>query len=89
MKRYIRFLAVFGCNYNIIVKFINWCVILLGMSKIEVVIWDLGNVLIGSNTTILPGVVIGDNSKISAMSLVNKDVEANSFYGGIPIRKIA
>ena len=47
------------------------------------------NVLIGSNTTILPGVVIGDNSKISAMSLVNKDVEANSFYGGIPIRKIA
>ena len=49
MKRYIRFLAVFCCNYGIIVKFINWCVILLGMSKIEVVIWDLGNVLIGSN----------------------------------------
>ena len=47
------------------------------------------NVLIGANTTILPGIIIGNNSRISAMSLVNEDVEANSFVGGVPIRKIA
>src|SRR5699024_8665084 len=33
------------------------------------------NVLIGANTTILPGVEIGDNATISAASLVHKNVE--------------
>ena len=46
------------------------------------------NVLIGSNVLILPGVSIGDNSKISSFSLVNKDVKRNSFMGGVPIKRI-
>lgn len=46
------------------------------------------NVLIGANTTVLPGVTIGDNAKISANSLVNRDVEAESFVGGTPVEKI-
>lgn len=46
------------------------------------------NVLIGANTTILAGVAIGDNATISAMSLVNRDVEENSFVGGVPIKEI-
>ena len=46
------------------------------------------NVLIGANSTVLPGVRIGDNSVVSAMSLVNKSVPRNSFYGGIPIKKL-
>lgn len=44
------------------------------------------NVMIGGNCTILPGVVIGDNAEISAMSLVNIDVPPNAFFGGVPAR---
>lgn len=46
------------------------------------------NVLIGTKALILPGVKIGDNAKISAYSLVNKDIPENSFVGGIPAKKI-
>ncbi|MCX8202390.1 MAG: acyltransferase [Candidatus Micrarchaeota archaeon] len=46
------------------------------------------NVMIGANTTVLPGVEIMDNARISAMSLVNRDVKKNEFVGGVPIRKI-
>lgn len=45
------------------------------------------NVLIGANSTILAGVTIGDNSVISACSLVNSDVPPNSFYAGVPARR--
>lgn len=46
------------------------------------------NVLIGANSTILAGVSIGDNSKVSACSLVNDDIPPSSFYGGVPARKV-
>lgn len=46
------------------------------------------NVSIGANVTILPGVVIGDGATISAMSLVNKDIPAGEFWGGIPVRPL-
>jgi acetyltransferase-like isoleucine patch superfamily enzyme len=45
------------------------------------------NVLIGANTTVLAGVTIGDNSRISACSLVNDNIPANSFYAGVPARR--
>ena len=52
----------------------------------------IGNdVWIGSNSTILPGVTIGDGSIIAAGAVVSKDVEENSIVGGVPaklIRKI-
>ncbi|WP_414838027.1 acyltransferase [Candidatus Nanosalina sp. VS9-1] len=54
--------------------------------KGEVKIGD--NVLIGANTTILPGVEIGDGAKVSANSLVNRDIEEDSFVGGVPAEKI-
>lgn len=41
---------------------------------------------IGANTTILPGVVIGEGATVSAMSLVNRDVPPGALAGGIPIR---
>ncbi len=47
------------------------------------------DVTIGANTTILPGVVIGDGATISAMSLVNRDVPPGAFVGGVPIRLLA
>lgn len=52
----------------------------------EVIIGD--HVMIGANTTILPGVVIGDGAVISAGSLVHKDVPAGMMAGGNPLQFI-
>lgn len=46
------------------------------------------HVMIGANTTILPGVTIGDHAVIAAGSLVHKDVPAHAFVGGNPMRLI-
>lgn len=46
------------------------------------------NVWIGSNSTILPGVTIGDNAIVAAGAVVTKDVPANTVVGGVPARKI-
>jgi acetyltransferase-like isoleucine patch superfamily enzyme len=54
--------------------------------------WRRGPVVIGrdatvgANTTILPGVVVGEGAVVSAMSLVNRDVPPGAFVGGVPIR---
>ncbi|MGM7682932.1 acyltransferase [Cytobacillus sp. Hm23] len=52
----------------------------------DVIIGD--EVLIGANTTILPGVVIGDRAIVSAGTLVHKDVPAGAFVGGNPMQMI-
>ncbi|KIL42932.1 acyltransferase [Jeotgalibacillus campisalis] len=50
---------------------------------------EIGNeVLIGANTTILPGVRIGDGAIVSASTLVHKDVPAGAFVGGNPMQII-
>ena len=46
------------------------------------------NVFIGLNTTILPGVTIGDNCVIGACSLVNKDVPSGEVWAGVPAKRI-
>ncbi|MFV8826525.1 acyltransferase [Alkalihalobacterium sp. APHAB7] len=45
-------------------------------------------VMIGANSTILPGVTIGDGAIVSAGTLVHQDVPAGSFVGGNPMRVI-
>lgn len=45
-------------------------------------------VMIGANTTILPGVNIGDGAIVAAGSLVNKDVMPGDFVAGVPISVI-
>jgi acetyltransferase-like isoleucine patch superfamily enzyme len=45
-------------------------------------------VMIGANSTILPGVTIGDRSIVSAGTLVHKDVPPGCFVGGNPMRVI-
>ena len=52
----------------------------------EVIIGD--EVMIGANTTILPGVVIGDGATVAAGSVVIRDVPPGAFVGGNPIQII-
>ena len=52
----------------------------------EVIIGD--EVMIGANSTILPGVTIGDGAVVSAGTLVHKNVPAGAFVGGNPMRII-
>lgn len=46
------------------------------------------NVWIGSNSTILQGVTIGDNAIIAAGSVVTKNIPANTIAGGVPAKHI-
>ncbi len=46
------------------------------------------NVFIGSNSTILPNVVIGSDTIIAAGTLVNKNIEGRGVYAGVPARLI-
>ncbi|MNC52240.1 Virginiamycin A acetyltransferase [compost metagenome] len=47
----------------------------------------IGNdVLIGANSTILPGVTIGDGAVVAAGSIVHKNVAPGSFVGGNPLQ---
>ncbi|MDQ0206718.1 acyltransferase [Alkalicoccobacillus murimartini] len=52
----------------------------------DIVIGD--EVMIGANTTILPGVTIGDGAIVSACTLVHRDVEPYTFVGGNPMQVI-
>lgn len=45
-------------------------------------------VMIGANTTILPGINIGDGAVVSAGTLVHRDVPAGAFVGGNPMQII-
>lgn len=46
------------------------------------------NVWVGSNSTILQGVTIGDNSIVAAGAVVNRDVPADVIVGGVPAKII-
>jgi acetyltransferase-like isoleucine patch superfamily enzyme len=43
---------------------------------------------IGMNSTIMPGVTIGENCIVACGSVVTKDTEPDSVYGGVPARLI-
>ena len=50
----------------------------------------IGNdVWIGTRSTILKGVKIGDGAVVASGSVVTSDVEENAIYGGIPAKKIS
>jgi len=46
------------------------------------------NAWIGAGATILPGVIIGENSVVAAGAVVSKDVPAHTIVGGIPAKPI-
>lgn len=59
----------------------------LGYTKIGQV--HIGNhVFIGANTTILPGVAIGDYAVIGAGSIVTHDVPTRTVVAGVPAKEI-
>ena len=43
---------------------------------------------IGSNSVIMPGIIVGENATVGANSLVNKSIPANEVWVGTPARKI-
>ena len=44
--------------------------------------------IIGSGSTVLPNISIGEGTAVGAMSLVTEDLEPWSIYAGIPAKKI-
>jgi acetyltransferase-like isoleucine patch superfamily enzyme len=46
------------------------------------------NAWIGAAATILPGVIIGENSVVAAGAVVSKDVPPNTVVGGVPAKVI-
>lgn len=59
----------------------------LGYSKVGKVIIS-NNVFIGANTTILPGISIGDSAIVGAGSVVTKSIPAHEVWAGNPARRI-
>lgn len=52
----------------------------------DVIIGD--EVMVGANSTILPGVIIGNGAIVAAGTVVHRNVEPGSFVGGNPMRVI-
>ena len=46
------------------------------------------NARIGSHSTVMPGVTIGENTVIGAHSFVNKDIPANCVAYGVPAKVV-
>lgn len=44
--------------------------------------------IVGANTVVLPGVVLGDGSSVGAMSMVTKSTDEWGVYFGIPAKKL-
>lgn len=52
----------------------------------EIIIGD--NVWVGTSSTILPGVTIGNGCVIAAGSVVTRNCEPNGLYAGVPARRV-
>ncbi|MBU2638968.1 MAG: sugar O-acetyltransferase [Nanoarchaeota archaeon] len=59
-----------------------------GLTSVRSPVYIEEGVWIGGNSTILPGVTIGQGSIIGAGSVVTRPVEPCSLYAGAPARKI-
>ena len=46
------------------------------------------NCRIGTHSTVMPNVTVGENSIIAAYSFVNRDIPKNEVWGGVPIKRI-
>lgn len=57
-----------------------------GVSRGEVTLGR--HVIVGANTTILPGIVLAEGATVGAHSLVTKDCEAWTVYFGVPAKRL-
>jgi len=46
------------------------------------------NCRIGTHSTVMPNVTVGENSIVAAYSFVNKNIPKNEVWGGIPVKRI-
>ncbi len=46
------------------------------------------NCRIGSHSVVMPGVTVGENAVVGAMSFVNRDIPANATAFGVPARVV-
>ena len=46
------------------------------------------NCRIGSHSTIMPGVTVGENAIVGAHSFVNRDVDADAVVAGVPAKAV-
>ena len=46
------------------------------------------NCRIGTHSTVMPTVTVGENSIVAAYSFVNRDIPKNEVWGGVPIKRI-
>lgn len=46
------------------------------------------NCKIGTHSTVMPNVTIGENSLVAAYSFVTKSIPKNEIWGGVPAKKI-
>ena len=44
------------------------------------------NCKIGTHSTIMPNIIVGENSIVAAYSFVNKNIPKNQIWGGIPAK---
>ena len=44
------------------------------------------NCKVGSHSTIMPNVIVGENSVVAAYSFVNKNIPKNQIWAGVPAR---
>ena len=57
-----------------------------GLEWADIIIDD--HVILGSKTTVLPGVEIGIGARIGAHSLVNRDLDPWTLYAGTPVKEL-
>ncbi len=46
------------------------------------------NCRIGTHSTVMPGVTVGENTIVGAHSFVNKDLPPNEVWAGVPARRV-
>lgn len=46
------------------------------------------NVVIGSGSVVLPGVTVGESSRVGALTLVKTNIPEKEIWGGVPAKKI-
>lgn len=46
------------------------------------------NCRIGSHSTIMPNVTVGENTIVGAHSFVNRDIPPNEVWAGVPVKKL-